>query len=678
MKYASLKSETVKVFEIPACNKGVDLINSPESIEDGCLASCKNVCFKDGRLVRRQGISAKETIASDIFEFSKAGKYRLTDTTVFYENEYYKIATADVEYEDSGYFVYVYLIGDGGKVKNIGYMHFQRSSEDTFHIPYKCLFYVGNPVSGGGIFALVSLYNRENTSQTTEKIYEIGTDFNSWFQNYNYYIPTVYINGRGNSYELAKAASVVSTAAPTVLEPLNVLDGAFYCYYTSDGYSYDFKLPFMNLAEESIICRIYRDPSSYAECIIYADTDYGDTILMGVNIRIRVDRQKGIVNFSKGDSNYAVPQMANYSENNIRILAKKEIKDGFKSIVSADNCAASGERIFLASGNKIYSATYDRPLYFPQSFSNSVGSPYEPITALVPVDDEIYAFKENKIYSVKASRGKNLNKISLLIDNETYFYKEDTYDVTCVDSEFGSRKKENIAVVNGELIFLADTGGVFSVSSNKIKNISKKIKSFFDELSESEKQMLLCGVANGFYIISVGNKAMITDCKDGITSNAWYYFEFPNELNIIGIDSKNNLLLCLNKENVCFTAIFDGQEDNIIVGDISNGKMQSNEIEAEFKTKSFDFGSLSGKKKVSRIYLQLDAKDNVLLKVGDDETFADFEITNADFLYKKRKCVKLITNLKGLRNISLQLKTNFDFALEKGEIYYNDCSSSKR
>jgi len=670
MKYSSLKSETVKVFEMPVCNKGVNLTDIPENVEDGYLTECKNVLFKDGKLQRRPGINAKGIIDADIFEFSQGYNYRLTDTTVFYENEYYKIATADVDYDDSSYFIFVYLIGNGGKVKNLGYMHFGRADSDIFYIPYKCVFYVGKAVAGGGIFALISLYNRENNIQTIEKIYEIGADFNSWFHNYNYYIPTAYINGRGNSYELAKKATTASTATPTILEPLNMLDGAFYSYFTSDGYSSTFKLPFTNLAKESVICRIYYSITGYIECIIYSDTTYADVTLQGISIRVNVDRQKGLINFTKGDGNFAIPQMSSYSENNIRILAKKEIEGGFKAIVSSDNCVMNGRKILLSSGNKIYSADFENPLYFPQSFNNDVGLPEEPITALISTDDKIYAFKENKVYLLKVTEGKNINKIALLSDNESVFYKEDTFEIKCIDNEVGCFQKEKIAVINGNTIWQSKTGDIFLCSSDKVENVSQNIKPFFENVSEAQLQSAVCGSILGYYFLCVGNKAIIMDCESENDYSSWYILEFPPQIRIIGIDPNNNLFLCVNECNVCFTAQFDGNTDNIIVGNLNKKEVASIEIEATLKTKSFNFGNISKRKKISRIYLQLDANDCVSIRVGNDEVFADFEITNADFMYRKRKYVKLITNLKGLKDIYIQLKTKGNMALGKGEFYF--------
>ena len=217
MKFTSLKSETVQVLEVPILGKGVDLTNLPENSVDGSLVACKNIWYNNGRLQSRPGLETVENgiINENVFKEAYSYNYTLTDTTYFYDGSYYNIAMTQVDYDQSSSFIYVYLVGKNGNIKKLGYMHFGRVSSDTFFVPYKCLFYKGKTVNGGGIFALVSLRNFEDETQTVERIYEINQNLNSWSVNYDYYIPTVYINGRGNSYELAKLSGIVCENKPS-------------------------------------------------------------------------------------------------------------------------------------------------------------------------------------------------------------------------------------------------------------------------------------------------------------------------------------------------------------------------------------------------------------------------------------------------------------------------------
>ena len=113
-----------------------------------------------------------------------------------------------------------------------------------------------------------------------------------------------------------------------------------------------------------------------------------------------------------------------------------------------------------------------------------------------------------------------------------------------------------------------------------MENVSQNIKPFFENVSEAQLQSAVCGSILGYYILCVGNKAIIMDCESENDYSYWYILEFPPQIRIIGIDPNNNLFLCVNDCNVCFTAQFDGNTDNIIVGNLNKKEVASIEIEA--------------------------------------------------------------------------------------------------
>lgn len=675
MKYNSLKSRTVKAFEIPVLEGGINLTDLPQNLHNNNLAQGKNIWYKDGSISNRPGLNTKEEniIKDSKITLAQGCSYELTDTTVFYEGKYYKIAYSYVDYDMSSYFICVYLVGEKGAVKSLGYIHLGRTNDSTFYIPHKCIFYVGKAINGGGIYALIALHNRYDDTLVTEKIYEIDKNYSSWSMNYNYYIPTVFINGRGNSYELAEDVGIAFSGKPTVLQPLNTISGSFYAYYTSDGYSSTFRLPFLNIADDSVICRIYYTMSEYAEWIIYSGSTSAESTLQGVAVKMEVDRKKGIVNFATGDSNYAIPQMIKYSENNIRFLAKKEIENGFKDVVSSRCCVTVGSRILLSSGNKIYSTSYDNPLYFPQSFSNDVGSPDDEITALVNVDDKIFAFKENQVYSVELTQGNAINKITLLSDNDDIFYNEDKYKIKCISREVGCTYPATVKGVSGNLIWQSGNGTLILCNGEKLFDISGKIQPFFKEFN-GRLNLATAGGNTDFYILCIENKAVIMNYSrtSDAQNAAWYIWEFPEEIRITGATEINNtpVFLCVNDKNVCFAATVDALEDNIVSGTHSDNVIKQQKISSGFKTKNFTLGNIGDRKRISECFLQLESDGLTKIKIGDSTSFNEFELSASDFLNKKRTVVKLITNLDNIRDFALELNVQDNFKLGKCELHF--------
>ena len=675
MKYNSLKSQTVKVFDLPICKRGIDFTGFVQNTNDEYLSNGKNIWFNKGKITNRPGlkIDSENIITSNIINEALRCDYELTDTTFYHENKLYKIAFSNVDYDSSSYFISVFLVSEEGTVKNLGYIHFGRTNDSTFYIPHKCLFYVGKPVNGGGIFALISLHNIYDDTQITEKIYEIDSNYAGWSLNFNYYIPTVFINGRGDSYGLAKEVGVNFSGEPTALQPLNVLCGSFYAYYTSDGYSSSFRLPFLNLADESVVCRIYYTMSEFAEWVVYAGQNSAESTLQGIALKMTIDRKKGIVNFTSKESNFAIPHMTKYGENNIRFLAKKEIENGFKEVVSADCCTVAGTRVLFSSGNKIYSASYENPLYFPQNFNNDVGSPDTSVTALTAVDDVVLAFKENSLYSIELTEGKPINKITLLADNDMIFNNADTYKIKCVTKTVGCANKKTAKSVNGNMIWQAKNGQIFLYKNNNVRRISEKIDSFFDSFKDNLGKAVSGGTED-FYILCMENKAVIMSYDQKLDSNniAWYIWEFPQDINVKGVVTAQNsfLFLCSNNKSVGFIANLNSKKDSIVTGMRGNVAIETQNISANLKTKSFTLGNSGDKKRVSRVYLQLEAEGSAKISVGNDAVCSEFQLNTADCFFRN-KCVKLITNLNNINDVSIELSTEHNFSLGKGEIYFS-------
>ena len=670
MKYNKLKATDEKNITLPVLDKGVNFSQNKFALSDAHLAAAKNVWQRDGLLTNRLGLCAdiQNLIGSEMPYGAENFEYRLTLTEVHIEGQYFRIATATACVTESNYFVYVYLVAEDGSVRNIGNMHFGRTSGSVFFVPENITFYAGKAQNGAGIFALVTLVNMIGFTERSYSIYEITADLTAWENVYDYYIPTVYINGRGNGYELAHQLDIAFTGVPKELEALNMLNGRFYAYYSSDSYSSSFRLPFSQLSEETLFCRVYTASQSYTEWCIYGGVNSDTVSFLGSQVRLQVDREKGVITFYVGSSEFAVPQMSGYKENNIRIFAKKDIQNSFKRVVSCKYSTSLSSKTVFSGGNEgseLYFARYDNPLYFPYIMGNQAGSPSSSITALTAFQNKVIAFKENEMYTVEISDETALNTTNMLIDNPATFYTKAKFKIKSISGTVGCKNESSVTMLNGSIIWQSSSGDICSFSGGDITVLSDNISQILKELDH------ITGIAVAFreyYLLCLGTKAFIMEFTSSKT-NVWYIWEFPKECEIIGGFNHNGgiVLVCRsNQYDICCTADFYGDTDIIPTksgGEISSVQMP---IEIAFKTKNYSLTELGKAVKMTRAYLRLYTKEHTKIKLASKNTFCNFELLETADV----ETVKLRANLKCSEFVNFELKTANSFKLGEAEMYF--------
>lgn len=674
MKYSSLKSQNEKVLHVSAPTGGADRSASPLYIDDNCLADCKNVIFRDGSLKTRQGLFAKETdiIKGDFTEEAFYNRYSLTESEIFINGHGFRIAVEYTEYDMAEYYASVYFIGTDCSVTKAGYMQFNRISDEIFYIPLNITFYQGKPQNGGGIFALVSLCNIENYTQKLYTIYEINSNLDGWNEVTDYYIPTVYINGRGNSYETASASNQAFTGNPTVLEQPNLLNGIFYAYFSSDGYSSEFSLPFSNISDENVICRVHYSPSSYTEWVIYAGKNSASQTFMGTTVTVNVDRSKGLIYFTVEAGDYSVPLMGKYKANNIRITATKKTERSFDDVVSATCCQIFKSRIILSGGikdNRIYSARYDSPLYFPYSGVTEIGEARLPVTALTVSGEKILAFKATELYEIDMKKGKAINTASLLADNDSVFYSTDSFTVTAISQSTGCSGKKALTYYKGRTVWIGSDGNIYALTaSGEIKIMSDKVRYDLKEISDYN------GVAlnNGQYCMFIFSKRVFTAEFDTTLNgkNAiWNIWEFPAELRILGgIDHEiSPVFLCQYNSVTCYTATLSGESD-ILLNRTADTTAQSRNIVSSITTRSFAPEGVNMRKRLNRIYMQLDAKGSIEITVNGKSLNLDGStLKNGGEGLRK---VTVLPEISSFYSLNIALKSDTYIALSEIDIHY--------
>ncbi len=673
MKYTHLKPQPAKCFKLPLLNGGTDATGQ----SDNCLLKVQNLWFKDGRLQTRPGIFAKsenaQTIAknSDFDEFD----YRLHDVIVNYLNSEYRIATVGVNCDDFMYTLYIYFVASEGNVLSAGSLTFLRISSNSFKVPENITFYTGTAQTGGGVFALVSLKNCDNVSEKSYNIYEINSEFTQWERVYDFYIPTVLINGRGNNYETAFLEDSLSLKSPKALESQNLLNGRFHAYYTSDGRSNMFRLPVSDLSADSVVCRINYTPSLYVEWTVSGQSVVDRQSFMGSEIMLEVDREKGTLSFSKDGAAYAIPVMTYYNENNIKVTASKETINGFAQVVDSACSLTADGRIYLGgglNGNILMLAKADNPLYFPQKSTVDVGGK-EPITALSIQSKNIIAFKKSECYFVTLRKGDRINEIALLADNDKLFKSDDTFGCELISKTVGCDFKNTVCKIGDKTVWLGQDCEIYALNDigfDGVRKLTGVISGNLDfEYTDS------FAVTDGeYYILSDGNTAYALDMSS-FSHPPVYNWHFATGDSICGGFYRGGRLwfLCYSHNSgIFYIASLSGETDvQMFYAEEAVAGSEIVKIEGFFETRDYPLSGHNHKNVVESIYLALSGKGRVAVKVnGKTAALVDLRFSTDDYDKGEYKTVMLRPHLYDTERVKLYISSDSDFAVGDIEIFY--------
>lgn len=673
MKYKFLKREKEKVLQIPSLDGGVNCENNSSLLAECEIAEGKNVFLSEGMLKTRKGIN---TTLENIIDISRyhglwSAEYYLTNTTFIKEGKSYKIAYVKIEYDDSNCYVAVFGIDEKGGSTSFGEIRFGRSDEVTFYKPQSLNFFVAKAQNGGGIFAFVGAKNVYN--QAFEyRLYEINSDFSTWTNAYNYYVPTVYINGRGNRYSFAENSNQTYSEKPITLESLNVLSGAFYAYYTSDGYSDTFRLPYTSLANKSVSARVYYDINTYTDWIVYADETKVTKKFLDYDVTMNVNREKGIVYFTINNEAFSVPMMDKYSANNIRIMAHKDLNEEFEALASTNFNEVLDSRIIFSGGNqknRFFYCNFDNPFYFPQLQLNEIGDPADKITGLCKTGRDFFAFKKSEIYKVSLSEEKNLNTTALLFDNGSIFKSCARFEFETVSNTNGVSGENKITQIDNSLIWMENDGGIYTFSS-------------------SYSPVLLSGNAKNYLAANFGEKASITAvgkncfiyCGNKIAvmkyekaSQKLFFWELPEKAQVLGvINTGEPIFLCKNPESTLgYTAFFEGESDAVVSDKAGVFEIEHKNVGTFIKTKSFSLGKERRKKRINSAVLELFSKGKVKIIIASKTSETEFYLPKGYFTGESAELVKLIVNLYGVREFTIIIEGESAVSFGGADIYYS-------
>jgi hypothetical protein len=675
MKYSSLKRQGQESFNVKSLDGGVNTAPLGESIADNEISDCLNMWYNESALETRPGFKADrdKVFEPQLYGYSGDFEYKITDSIIYLKGAAFRVATADILTDDYAHYTYVYLIDSENNITPIGNMAFLRLSSDIFFKPKNITFFSGKS-QGGGIFALVTLQNEYDYTQKNYLIYEINADYTEWERVYDYYVPTIFINGRGNQYNLARTESGISLPDVKMLESQNILNGRFNVYFTSDGYSSSFKLPFANLSSEKIVCRIYYTFVDYTEWEIPADANTDTKAFFGKDVRAVIDREKGVLYFVGDDGELPIPVMSLYNENNIKITATKEIPDGFSKIVHSTCFTKCNTKLILsggADGNRLYISDSENPLYFPQSASLSIGDSNSNITALSSCKDKIIAFKGNETYLVSVNEGKEINEITLLIDNDKIFKSVDELTVKLLSKTVGCANKNTLAVCGGYVLWLGADKTLYCYDISSNKGLIK--------LSEYPKTMFIDdGVfatgSDRYYMLFCDGAIAVFDLMD-IKNASLYLWQVPEGLKIESgfyWDGEFRFLSTTNDKGTVFISTLTGEYDTVLYYDEDDTLSEKLlPIQSRIVTKSYTLGSWGKRKNIDNIQLLMAARGNVIIKInGREAATVNFDYSNDIYGKHNYQTVKLLPHIYGVTNVCMEFAASDRITIGGIEFFY--------
>ena len=623
MRFPEFKNGNSSVCNIDSISKGVTTQTHCRESKELGLTDCNNVVFKDGFLQNRPGFFTDFGNLIYNLTYSKKIDSTTETTGIEIDTDYGKVTmlVEKIDYDNSTYILLTHLMLENGNYYDSIPIYFQRTDRNKFYVPVKVNFFRGKPISGEGIFAFVYLENRHDSSQKSTKIFELNSALSTWNSVSSLYVPTVYINGRGNYYEKAKSTNQAFEGTPKFLESLNLLEHRFHAYYSTDGYSSSFRLPYSSLADDSVVCRLYYTISSYVEWVVPAGQNTASPTLYSVSVKMTVNREKGIVSFSVPAGEYAMPLITERNENNIRITATKTCDYSITDLLAADRFLSHNGKLYLAAKGCVFSAKESNPLYFPRESVVSLAEHNKKINALAPLGNKIIAFCDHEVLSINVTDGKALNTVSLLAENDSVFYAADTLKYTVISDRVGCDDNTDVC---------SDLKRIFWIGGDKLPYCLLPTGNILCLSSVPPKYWLTDWPGKCFGIISgndviflKANYALVLTGKHLPNSQndtmELYYWEFPSNLlfqcgYIAG--GKPRIAAVNVTSSYLFVSTLGENRDSYLENITAEFDLVHIPINSSFETQCLTLGSENSVKRIDSVSLNLDC-ENASISLND-------------------------------------------------------------
>jgi len=641
MAYRKLPMTAPTTVTVPQLSGGLNIYDAPGRLTDAQLTDCNNMWWHNGALVTRPGLvrdeasgrhyPTRQTINEREILLSRMQLTTTSKATAFYA-ALFSAKSGMTELGSKAFTYWGKLPEDGHPLTSLGFPAEKNADTGWYFL-----------LSTGEVI-------KENRGENS------GEEGKAWAAAQPY-VPTVMINGAGESFE--------GDANPTAYEDYNTMTREFSCTFTTDGTSVTFKLPDGDLGTSTtgekagdIALKIELTSATGSnikkDIVLTEDgqSSVTDSITVepkemdlsndysNVRVSVSVKRSTGAVRVEvlavDAGGNRHFGSLPEVCHNNLKITAYRNKKYESQRLevcrmtrgisFGGDRSGTEGGTRYFVTGNPdepnlVRWSGIEHPLYFPEHNHVRIGDESQAVTAFGKQGDLLIAFKERETYALQYVAGTEADDqfaVSGGVAVTTYAAK---FPITPISPAVGCNCPDTVRLVNNRLVWMNDDGQVYMLTSTNqfsernVRMISRNIRALLT--ADNTPETLRNAKATeyeGYYMLMAGKKIYLLDTQTAAFHSFNYYSDEDSARKALPWFVWTLPQLAEESSKYAYTAIVsDGTnlriaatiDDNSpqepvyrLGGDTDDGK----HIPCHFATKWWDFGRPDRKKSVEEIY----------------------------------------------------------------------------
>lgn len=306
-----------------------------------------------------------------------------------------------------------------------------------------------------------------------------------------------------------------------------------------------------------------------------------------------------------------------------------------------------GSRLFLCGNAKedekhlVMYSDLNRPLYFSENSYFYVGDATSAVTGFGKQADMLVVFKENETYFTKYNT-RDITAEELINQSVIDYAASKVYFLlTLIHSSIGCDLPDTVKLCRNRLVWATKDGKVYTLTSDN----QYSERNIFEVGEMINRKTDLCGAAvacdwGGYYVLLCRNRAFLMDYnsggyqyvysyqknEDANVRIPWYVFEFDFADN----EKFTGAKVCAVDGALTVSGVYEGEKyddvrfvsfkmtgdtDTVIVETGDGMTLQSRPVSCAFTTKLFNFGAANYRKNVDSVGLSLGANGGIPIGV---------------------------------------------------------------